>query len=73
MTTHTLIKKDLTVLEFDNFADLYNAFTVEYGFPTIGAKAIIGVSGDQLFYWDSFGQNGFVRSKQHGSSVRAKP
>lgn len=51
MTHYVLINKDSSFIEFSNFADLYNAFLREYGFPTVGAKAIEGERGNYLFYW----------------------
>jgi hypothetical protein len=51
MTTYFLINKDGSFNQFNHFADLYNAFLKEYGYPTLGAKAIEGEAGNQLFYW----------------------
>ena len=51
MTTYYLINQDGSVAKFSHFADLYNAYLVEYGYPTLGAKAIEGDAGNELFFW----------------------
>jgi hypothetical protein len=47
MTKFHLIKKDGDVETFYNFADLYNNFLDEYGYPTTGADL---QEGFELYY-----------------------
>lgn len=47
MTNYWLIKKNGESSNFSHFADLYNAFLAEYGYPTLGAKL---VEFDNLYY-----------------------